>query len=407
MVHQEIKRTKPHAAGHLKSRVLFFLPTIGGYVDRVRLMMEVSRSLDECVLLVGREDIDLDTTEFTGFRVVDVGFRKGLRPYNMLQASRIAESLIRHAGVNVVHDTFGTLYPLFRKKARYPDVSFLTSVFGPVGWRLRHVFNQFSAARLLSTKSTAVMLPNQWIENLICKNSDRVVVQAPGLTMRLLETVDIPHSRVSVLTNSVDTDFWCPDPAGSRPQTRDGCVILFVGGLDHSRGIFTMLEVVRSLHEKGTAARLKLVGGWGPFAKKLALERIESYGIGPEIEIVPKTSRERLREMYREADLFLYQTINDGSPRVVLEAVACGLPVIASHHPGIDVIDPDGDFIAFNDFGDTERIVIHVRDLIQRPRRRLQMVERGRQSAINRFSASVVARRYVELYAEITGASAS
>ena len=112
--------------------------------------------------------------------------------------------------------------------------------------------------------------------------------------------------------------------------------------------------------------------------------------------------REKLRDIYRDSDLFLCQTINEGSPRVVLEALACGLPVIASHHPGIDILDPEGDWIAFTDFADVSEITRIVQDLRNNPSAWAQRALIARAAVVERFSMPTVARQYVELYQQLT-----
>ena len=387
-------------------RVLFFLPNISTYPDRVSLLMEVSRGLDRLVLLVGRKDVELDTTGFERFQVAEVGFRPGMRPWNLWKASQRASQLIDEADIDVVHDTFATLVLLFRNRARHPKVWFLTSLFGPSAWRLRHVFNNVNKARLLTWKGTALMLSNRWLEKRVSLAADWVVLQAPGLIDRFLEDVEVPRSRIGVLTNNVDTGFWTPNGAPrSMDLPRDGCRLLFVGGVDHSRGIFTLIEAMRKLRDQGDPSRLKIVGDWNPLARRRGQDLISRHGLEETIVFAHKTDREGLRRHYRNSDLFIYQTINDGSPRVVLEALASGLPVIASHHPGIDVLDADGEFIAFNEFGDSDSILSYVRDFREDPSQWDERSRRGREAIERRFSVPAVARQYVDFYHSLDAAT--
>jgi glycosyltransferase involved in cell wall biosynthesis len=381
------------------SRVLFFLPTLSGYRDRALMLMEVSHGIDHMTLLVGRKDASVDLSRYPNLKIEEVGFRRRLRPLNMRRASKMAERLIGEERLDVVHDTFGTLLPLFRNKAKHQHTRFLTSLYVLMGWRLSHVFNDFSLIRLLSTKATANLFAGRWIERQITAASDCVVLQAPGLADHLVETTDVPRSRVRILTNSVDTDFWRPrDPSEESGVSGSELRLLYVGGLDFSRGLFVLIETMKLLAEREIPCRLTLVGGWGPFARKKAFELISTYGLKDSIEVFPFMSREELRDVYRDSDVFLCQTINEGSPRVVLEALACGLPVIASHHPGIDVLDPGGDFIAFTEYGDVEGIVEHIQDSLARPTDRENTSAKGRLEIEETFSSEAVASQYIDLY---------
>lgn len=386
-----------------KMHVLFFLPNLRSYRDRVRLLMEVSKGLDRLTLLVGLKDAEISAVGYDQFCLTEVGFRPGNRLYNVWKANKLAERIICRENVNIVHDTFGNLLPLFYKKKRYPQVRLVTSLFILNGYRLRHVFNQVNLLKLLSNRSTAAMFYNQWVEKHICRLADHVVLQAPGLVDNLLEYVPIPRTKVHVITNNVDTEFWYPEnSSGHNTKNSNITKLLFVGGIDYTRGIFTLIEVISHLLKEKHRCVLKVVGRWGPFAKKKVLADIQARGLSDVIEFIPKVSKMELRDIFRSSDLFIYQTINDGSPRIVLEALATGLPVIASHHPGIDVIDPKEKFIAFTQFGDVAHIVDLVLDYSRQPATWIEKGKAGSKRALSYFSSKAVAQQYIKFYTEIT-----
>lgn len=395
------------------SRVLFFLPNISGYQDRVRLLMEVSREID-LILLVGRHDLRLDASGYDRFHVMDAGFRPGWRIWNMRKASGIVEQLILAGSVSVVNDTFGTLLPLYKRKDRYPEVWFLTSLYIIASWRLRHNMGHLGLFHLL--RHNRRMLINQWVERRICLASDVIVVQAPGLIERVIENVPIPKDHVATLPNNVNTEFWdACDQHAQCPSNHRGLRLLYVGGIDHSKGIFALIEAMRLLKQSAHDCRLRIVGAWGtrriggkrgPLSKEHALNEIARHGLQDDIEFTPRTSREKLREIYRDSDLFIYQTTNDGTPRVVLEALACGLPVIASHHPGIDAIDPDQEFIAFTEFGDARQIAHFIKAYQSQPQQWGYRSQKGRLAVVERFSTPNVASQYRDFYRSLTAGRA-
>ena len=381
------------------ARVLFFLPSLQAYQDRAQLLMEVSRGVERLVLLVGIADKELEVSGYDRFRLVEVGFRRGLRPLNMLRASLLAARLIRSESINVVHDTFYTLLPLLPAR-RLLRVTFCASVFADVGWRLRYVWGDTPLWRKLRSRGKLVTYANRLLERMWVARSDRIVVQAPGLVERIVELNSVPESRVAVLRNSVDLDYWAPaDEMTAARAQGEPLRILFVGGIGPTRGGPAMLEAVKLLTERGVPARLTIVGGWELDAESGFRSAISRLGIEDRVSITGRLSRERVLEAFRSHDVFLYQTINDGSPRIVLEAMACGMAIIASHHPGIDVLDPDGHAVSFTRFGDAERIAELAAGFLERPEQLREKGSEARAIAMDRFNHREVATEYVGFYA--------
>ena len=382
--------------------ILFFLPNLAFYKDRVHLLMEISNGLRCLTLLVGRKDMELDLENYKHLRVINLNFHSQQWLFNILKASRVAKRLIIQENINIVHDTFGYLLPLFRQKKPYSSLIYLSSLFILSKWRICHIFQKYSLWKMLSSKQTALTLLNSWIETKICMYADQVIMQAPGLIDRLLETSAIPRSKVQVINNNVDIDFWCPSSEHARSNGRDNYGLLFVGGIHFSKGIFSLIETLYVLHGMDPKWHLKIVGNWSSFDKERVLKLIHSYDLDNVIEFIPaKLRAEELRHLYRNSYLFLYQTINDGSPRVILEALACGLPVVASHYPGIDNIDPKGDFICFTQFGDVEAIVKHILFLKSNGDDWQRRASLSRLAIEKYFSTKAVAKQYISLYSKL------
>ena len=105
-----------------------------------------------------------------------------------------------------------------------------------------------------------------------------------------------------------------------------------------------------------------------------------------------------LLKAHQEHDIFLYQSDYDGSPRSVIEALSSGIPAIIAHHPGTDVLDPEGKYIAFTDYSDVDTILKNIEDYIANPAKWIKRAETGRNIIIENFSTKVVAKKYFEFY---------
>jgi glycosyltransferase involved in cell wall biosynthesis len=120
-----------------------------------------------------------------------------------------------------------------------------------------------------------------------------------------------------VVPTGVDTEFFCPDPnkqENIRPR------VVFVGSLRPFKGPHTVLDAAERFSHIDFA-----VIGDGPLAGEL---KARAKGLA-NIQIRGGISRDEVREEYRRSDICLFPSRWEGSPKVIMEAAACGLPVIA------------------------------------------------------------------------------
>jgi glycosyltransferase involved in cell wall biosynthesis len=107
--------------------------------------------------------------------------------------------------------------------------------------------------------------------------------------------------------------------------------------------------------------------------------------------------RETLREEYRTADIFLFPSRWEGSPRVLMEAAASGLPVIArKDYEPESVINGETGFLA----GTDDELMTHLAQLLANPGLRRQLGQSGR-THMARFSWDVVARQWEAIFTRL------
>jgi glycosyltransferase involved in cell wall biosynthesis len=138
-----------------------------------------------------------------------------------------------------------------------------------------------------------------------------------------------PNKNVARAAYGVDLDFWrSPEEKPGRGRLR----FIYAGQLSLRKGIPMLLIAWEAAALDD--AELELVGMWQlAESKRRALPRGVSWR--------PACSREALRERYRAADVFVFPSFFEGFGLVLLEAMACGLPAIASEATaGPDVLTP-------------------------------------------------------------------
>jgi len=210
----------------------------------------------------------------------------------------------------------------------------------------------------------------------------------------------VSQSRLSVIWNGIDVDRWQSDAQG-RAQARrelgigDEYLWLAVGRLETVKDYPSLLLAMTRTPEK---ARL-LVLGAGPreselveLAERLGLEqRVRFAGFAPNV----------VRWM-RAADGFVLSSRYEGLPMVLLEAGACGVPVVATDVPGTREVVVDGETGWLAPAGDAQKLANTMMKLMHMPPdAQHAMGERARRHVAEHFSLEAVLDRWERLYAEL------
>jgi len=153
-----------------------------------------------------------------------------------------------------------------------------------------------------------------------------------------------PNKDIARAPYGVDVEFWTP-PAARKPP--EPLRFIYAGNVSVRKGMPLLIEAWSKAGLRG--AELQLVGSWS-----LAESKLRSLPAG--VRWVPPCSSEALRDRYQESHVFVFPSYSDGFGLVLLEAMACGLPAIASGASiGPEIIIPGSGFISSP--GDLDRLV--------------------------------------------------
>lgn len=154
----------------------------------------------------------------------------------------------------------------------------------------------------------------------------------------------VDASRVHTIYNGVDGVRFAPgDKAGARARLGldgiDGPLLLYVGNLKESKGCLDLLEAFAVMSPAQPQARLVYVGEGSCRAALLA--RASALGVDARVRLAGAMPHDALPDWFRAADVLCLPSHNEGVPNVVLEAMACGTPVVATRVGGIPEVVPD------------------------------------------------------------------
>lgn len=190
--------------------------------------------------------------------------------------------------------------------------------------------------------------------------------------------------KSEIVPTGVDTKFFTPAwerPANARPR------VLFVGSLRPFKQPQRLLDAA----VRFPGADFVIVGE-GLMAEELNA-RIVREGLS-NVRLSGVLGAQALKEQYQQADIFLFPSTWEGSPKVLLEAAASGLPVIArdNYEPETALDGETGYLVASDD-----ELFIRLGELLSHPDQRRKLGEAGRKHS-ERFDWDVVVRRWEEIF---------
>jgi glycosyltransferase involved in cell wall biosynthesis len=221
------------------------------------------------------------------------------------------------------------------------------------------------------------------------RTKQRTLKQARTLvcqTVEQLELVRALGADAVLITNGVDTKFFCPPPEGSER----GAHILAVGRLsDRQKRFSDLIRAMKYLPE----FRLSIVGSGEDEA---ALRRLVSaLDLGERIEFLGFVSdRTHLRNLYRTCGVFASPSAWEAMALVVLEAMSCGAPVAATRIPTFKALIEDGTNGFLAPVGSPEQMSGAIRRAYHAGR---SVGEKARETIVQRFAAELIYRQVSDL----------
>jgi glycosyltransferase involved in cell wall biosynthesis len=162
---------------------------------------------------------------------------------------------------------------------------------------------------------------------------DRIVCAAKWFAEELARSRAVAH-KVRHVPNGVD---FAAFSTGGASERGDGDVrLLCVGRLAETKGHRYAIEAVARLKDRHPRLRLDIVGS-GALRGELA-ELARRLGVSPRVAILPPVAHREMPALYRRYDFFVMPSLWEGQPVSLIEAMASGLPIVATDIPAITAV---------------------------------------------------------------------
>jgi glycosyltransferase involved in cell wall biosynthesis len=227
----------------------------------------------------------------------------------------------------------------------------------------------------------------------IFQESVAIVANSHGLK-KMSERAD--PFPVRVIPNGVDTNYFCPPAVYDQAEQRRFS-FLFVGRFQVTKNLLYLFDNFASMKRSGVDSFVLHLVGDGPQRNELH-NYAKHIGIEKELIWHGWLPKDRLRIIYQSVDCLLNPSLCEGMPNVVLEAMACGLPVVASRVPGNDAVVRDGETGRLFDLNKTEIFQQAMHEIMQDRNQARMMGHRGRAWVKKDFSWRQVALDYIHLF---------
>lgn len=275
--------------------------------------------------------------------------------------------------------------------------------------RIVHLHNHFGSSSCSVALLTATMTglpfsftmhgPSEFFETAHWRLDEKVA--------RAAFTVAISHFCRSQLMYFSDRTHWhririvhCGiDPARFPPRAPQPDAhphIAFVGRLDPVKGADLLLDALAALRPSHPGLTASFIGD-GPQADHTRA-RARTLGLDDVTTFLGAQPEEAVADLLQRADLLVLPSFAEGLPVVLMEAMATGLPVIASRIAGIPELVRDGENGLLIPAGDTVALTAAIDRLLTDPDLRLRMGQDGRATVLADFTIETEARRLARLF---------
>jgi L-malate glycosyltransferase len=231
--------------------------------------------------------------------------------------------------------------------------------------------------------------------------SDAVTTPSAWLAAATYDKLDVPRSfAIDVVPNFVDTDRFSPGPAAERPapasQPTPTPTLVHVSNFRPLKRVDDVVRIFARVRAD-RPARLRLVGD-GPERPGIEAQ-LHDLGLTADVEFLGE--RIDLPAVLRDAALFLLPSETESFGLAALEAMACGLPVVASAVGGLPEVVVDGETGFLRPVGDVDAMAACALRLLHDEPLRRRMATAARRRTESQFRIEPAVDRYLTVYRRV------
>jgi glycosyltransferase involved in cell wall biosynthesis len=208
--------------------------------------------------------------------------------------------------------------------------------------------------------------------------------------------------KIATIYNGVNTKIFYAVKNKGRTKEEIGLdpqdfVVLYVGRLEARKNVGLLIDAMRLLRKE---SMVTLIVGKG--SKEDSLKRMSNHlGLGTSLKFVRYVKDSDLLKIYNAADIFVLPSVYEGMPLSMLEAMACGVPTIATNFPGVENIIRNGENGIILEKTSAECLAEKIGYLYRESKVRGNMSMKAIQLINEKFSLEVAVKKTIDVYDQI------
>jgi glycosyltransferase involved in cell wall biosynthesis len=325
-------------------------------------------------------------------------------------------------GIEVIKAPFIPIYPIYI----HVHGIFVNKVFKSLESEidLVHVHTPLpplikSSVPIITTVHTPMLTDNQYIKirsiySLFSKISARFVsyplemkhIQASDVIMTVSKSIaqelreyHLNPDEVIIVGNGIDEKFFFPK---KRKSQNDKKYILFAGSMDREKGLFDLVDCGRYICSERSDISFILAGS-GRDLNKLK-RKARKAGLQDRFKFLGQVEKDQLVKLYQNATLFVLPSYHEGLPTVLLEAMSCGLPVIATDVRGNRDVISDGENGILVPQRAPKKLAEAIRNLLDDEKTKKTLSENARKTIEEKYTWEAVSSKFLRCYESLVEA---
>lgn len=288
--------------------------------------------------------------------------------------------------IKLIHARFGNAGVKVLKAKKRANLPMIVSFHGfdlPIGNRNKQSYQRKLPA-LFRTGETFTVPSKQMKRLLIRKGcpAHKIIVQYSGIDLNKFDYV-------------------------KRKSKKKKIRILAVGRLHEKKGFNYLIKAFKKVHKKHPDTKLIIVGSGEERGKLQRL--IRKLKLQKHVKLKGDLVHQKVAKEMKRADIFCLPSVttkdgnHEGIPNAIKEAMASGLPVVATRHGGIPELithEKEGYLVPERN---VKKLAKKIRNLIEKPNKRAKMGKKGRQKIKHRFDSKQQVRRLESIYDQTLG----